>query len=417
MLGIRRDLNLETKIKTKSPGRQCSLNSFSMVRLAAQWECFRSAGRELYGCYGGSDGPTPILLGHLSRSTPTKSTQGSVDVSLEGMACTVFPDEKTPATDRAQHGCRACPYIQTRHPYKTRCHVFASSIHIFSIFIMTVPQNGISAATPAYTVSNPFRTRILSGQICAVMTAKLMLRNEMAMFCRMAGIDAIFIDMEHSTHDLGAVAQLALACNYAGVSPIVRVPSKSHWHISRAFDAGAAAVVVPHVDSVAEVQAIVRAGKFPPMGARGSTNNQAIFNFQHVPFEAQNALLNKETMLIPMIETPAAVDIADEILAVEGVDGVLIGSNDLCTDLGIPGQYDNPAYQDAVTKIVLAGKKAGKPIGIGGIGGRVDLLEKWFEMGATWSLSGQDSSILQAGIKKVGQEYAAINQRLQQLNV
>ena len=61
----------------------------------------------------------------------------------------------------------------------------------------------------------------------------------------------------------------------------------------------------------------------------------------------------------------------------------------------------------------MAGKKAGKPIGIGGIGGRLDLLEMWFKMGATWSLSGADMAILQAGMKKVGENYAQINERVQ----
>lgn len=117
-------------------------------------------------------------------------------------------------------------------------------------------------------------------------------------------------------------------------------------------------------------------------------------------------------MLILMIETPAAVQLVDEFLAVEGVDDILIGSNDLCTDMGIPGQYDNQIYQDAVTKIVLAGKRAGKPTRIGGIGGRLDLLEKWFKMGASWSLSGADSTMLQAGMKNIGKNYVDINERL-----
>lgn len=269
--------------------------------------------------------------------------------------------------------------------------------------------------TPAVTVSNPFRTRILAGQISAVMSVKFMVGNEIAMMCRQAGISGMFVDMEHSTLDVGAVAQLILACTYAGVSPIVRVPSKSPWHISRVLDAGAAAVVVPHVESVAEVRALVRAAKYAPLGQRGCANNQPLLNFQTVPTRVQNELLNAETMLIPMIETPAAVDLVDELLAVEGVDGILIGSNDLCTDMGIPGQYDNPVYQDAVSKIVLAGKKARKPIGIGGIGGRQDLLERWFSMGATWSLSAGDGAILQAGMRKVAGEYDAINERVQKV--
>lgn len=238
----------------------------------------------------------------------------------------------------------------------------------------------------------------------------------MAMMCKMAGIHGMFIDMEHSSMDMRAVAQLILACNYVGISPVVRSPSKSHWHISRILDAGAAAVVVPHIESVQEAKDLVKFAKFPPHGARGCTNNQTILNFQHVSTLAQNELLNRETMLIPMIETPAAVDIAEEIFAIDGVDGILIGSNDLCTDLGIPEQYDSPVYQDAVTKIIEAANKAGKPVGIGGIGGRLDLLEKWFKMGATWSLSGQDAGILQAGMKQISRNYAQIKENIQGAN-
>ncbi|CAG9990062.1 unnamed protein product [Clonostachys byssicola] len=233
------------------------------------------------------------------------------------------------------------------------------------------------------------------------------------MMVKMAGIDGMFIDMEHSVLTIREVSQLITACNYVGVSPIVRIPSNSHWHLSRILDAGAAAVVIPHCETVAEVQDIVKDAKYAPIGRRGCSNNQVILNFQHVPTLQQNDLLNRHTMIIPMIETPDAVDLADEFLAIEGVDGILIGSNDLCTDLGIPGQYDTPAYQNAVERVIEAGVKSGKPIGIGGIGGRLDLLERFFQMGATWSLSGADGAILQAGMKKLGETYKDINLRVQ----
>lgn len=245
------------------------------------------------------------------------------------------------------------------------------------------------------------------------MSCKYFISNEIAMMTKMAGIDGMFIDLEHSVLTIREASSLILACNYVGVSPIVRIPSKSHWHLSRILDAGAAAVVIPHCETVEEVKAIVRDAKYGPIGRRGCAGNQPILDFQSVPTALQNEILNVETMVIPMIETPDAVELADEFLAIEGVDGILVGSNDLCTDLGIPGQYDNPVYQNAVTKVVLAGKKAGKPIGIGGIGGRLDLLEMWFAMGATWSLSGGDGSIIQAGMKKIGKSYAEINSRVQ----
>lgn len=263
------------------------------------------------------------------------------------------------------------------------------------------------------SVSNPFRTRILAGEICPVLSVKWALFNEIPMLCKMAGIHALFIDMEHSSQNLHTVSQLILACNYVGVSPLVRVPSKSHWHISRVLDAGAAGIIVPHVETVEEVRDLVQSAKYAPLGARGSAAQQPILNFQTVPPPVQNETLNRETMLIPMMETPGAVDLAEEFLAVEGVDGVMIGSNDLCADLKIWGQYDNPIYQDAVTKIIRAGVKAGKPIGIGGIGGRLDLLEKFYAMGATWALTANDGGLLQAGLNKVGETYVGVNERLQ----
>ncbi|KAJ5204374.1 Pyruvate/Phosphoenolpyruvate kinase [Penicillium cinerascens] len=263
------------------------------------------------------------------------------------------------------------------------------------------------------TIPNPFRTRILNGEITPLMSIKYVVGNEIAMMAKMAGFHALFIDMEHSSLDMRTVAQLILACNYAGISPVVRSPSKSHWHISRILDAGAAAVAIPHIETVQEVRDLVHHAKYAPLGARGCMNNQPVFNFQHVPTLEQNEAMNIQTMLIPMIETPCAVDLAEEIFAIDGVDGVLIGSNDLCTDLGIPGKYDDPRYLSSVTKVINAANKFGKPIGIGGIGGRLDLLEKWFSMGATWSLSCADGAILQNGMKKVVQNYNDISSRLE----
>ena len=246
------------------------------------------------------------------------------------------------------------------------------------------------------------------------MSIKYAISNEIAMMTKMAGMDGMFIDMEHSVLTTREVSQLVTACNYVGVSPIVRIPSKAHWHLSRTLDAGAAAVVIPHCETVEQFQEIIKDAKYAPLGRRGCAGNQPILNFQAVPTLNQNDLLNRETMVIPMIETPGAVELADEFLAIPGVDGILVGSNDLCTDLEIPGQYDNPLYIDSVTKAVKAGERAGKPVGIGGIGGRLDLLEKFFEMGATWSLSGADGSMLQQGMKVLGKTYSEINARVQQ---
>lgn len=278
---------------------------------------------------------------------------------------------------------------------------------------MTPPKPALDETSQSVVkVPNAFLDRIRAGQITSVVSIKMMTSNEIPMMCKIAGHHAVFIDMEHSTLDLAAVGQLALACNYVGVSPIVRSPSKSHWHISRILDAGAVAVVIPHIDTVQEVKDIVAAGKFAPIGHRGSSSSQPIFSFQSVPSAVSNPLLNTETMIIPMIETIPSLAIVDEILALEGVDGLLIGGNDLSCELGVPAQYDHPLMVDAITNVITAAKQAGKPVGIGGMGSRKDLLEKFFVMGASWSLSAADVGLLQAGLKSLGKEYQAMNERV-----
>ncbi|OQD84411.1 hypothetical protein PENANT_c013G09157 [Penicillium antarcticum] len=212
----------------------------------------------------------------------------------------------------------------------------------------------------------------------------------------MAGFHGMFIDMEHSTLDLHSVGQLILACNYVGISAVVRAPSKSHWHISRILDAGAAAVVIPHVENVQEVKDLVRCAKYAPLGARHCTNNQPVLEFATVPIAVQNRILNVGTMLIPMIETPGAVELAEDILGIEGVDGVLVRSNDPCADLGSPGLYDDERHLESVVRVLEAGRKVGKPC-------------------ATWSLSGADGAILQSGMKQITKNYADVSRKLQKV--
>ncbi|KAL6230323.1 Pyruvate/Phosphoenolpyruvate kinase-like domain-containing protein [Aspergillus navahoensis] len=163
------------------------------------------------------------------------------------------------------------------------------------------------------------------------------LDQEAAVMAPMAGVEDVFVDMEHSALNFQAVAQVILASLSVGILPIVRAPPESE---------------------------------------QGVRDNQPLLGVRNVQTNVQIEVLIRATMLIPMIKSPTAVKWVDEFLAIGGMDGILIASNDLCTDLGLPGNYDNPVYQQAVEMIVLADKKVAKPIGIGGIGGgRLDLLD------------------------------------------
>ena len=113
-------------------------------------------------------------------------------------------------------------------------------------------------------------------------------------------------------------------------------------------------------------------------------------------------MVNEETLVVVMIESPQGVANADEIAATKGVDALLIGTNDLCFEMGIPGQFNDPKVKDAYTKVIAACRKHGKFPGMGGMY-TPELLERHIAMGVQLILSGSDFSLLmQAATARAG---------------
>jgi 2-keto-3-deoxy-L-rhamnonate aldolase RhmA len=106
------------------------------------------------------------------------------------------------------------------------------------------------------------------------------------------------------------------------------------------------------------------------------------------------AAMNEATSLVVMLETVAALENVEEIIATEGVDMLLVGSNDLCAEMGIPGQYDHPKLAEAFSRAIAAAKKHGKYIGIGGLASRDDLMTGFVQMGAQYVSTGTDLGFL-----------------------
>jgi 2-keto-3-deoxy-L-rhamnonate aldolase RhmA len=100
--------------------------------------------------------------------------------------------------------------------------------------------------------------------------------------------------------------------------------------------------------------------------------------------------------VIVQFESKAALDAMEEIVALDGVDLVLIGTNDLMVDLGIPGQYDHPKVRDAYERTIAACRKRGKHVGVGGLGSRPDLMAQYVKMGARYVSTGTDLAFLMA---------------------
>ena len=138
-----------------------------------------------------------------------------------------------------------------------------------------------------------------------------------------------------------------MAALEAGIAPFVRVPANTPDYIARVLEGGALGIIAPHVRSADEAAAVVRAAKFSPLGERSNASGLPHLHFRSFPAPEAYAALNDATMVIVQFESAAALDRTEEIVAVDGVDMVLVGLNDLLADWGIPGQYDHPRVREA----------------------------------------------------------------------
>jgi len=219
---------------------------------------------------------------------------------------------------------------------------------------------------------------------------------DIAQIAKTAGFDWLFIDGEHSSIDPDTAAQIAAASLAVGVTPVVRVAGLEHWHASRMLDNGAQGIVVPHVDSAEEARRVASACRYPPIGKRSMGGGLQQLGFAPMPVGEQARIINEETLVVVMIESAQAVESCDAIAAVPGIDALLIGTNDFCFELGIPGKFDDPKVADAYKKVIAACRKHGKFPGMGGMY-TPELLERHINMGVQLVLSGSDFQILMQG--------------------
>jgi len=245
-------------------------------------------------------------------------------------------------------------------------------------------------------IPNKARERLAAGQLCLGMALRQARTVDIGRVLAACGFDFAFIDMEHNTMGIDTAAQIAVACHDAGVTPLVRVPGYEHYLATRLLDAGAMGIVFPHVDGAEHARQLVSNCKYPPLGHRSLGGPMAQLGFRPYPRTESTAAVNRETLLVMMLETAAAIAEAEAIAAVPGVDVLLIGTNDLTLEMGIAGKYEDLAVVRAYDTVISACKKHGKHPGMGGIYDH-PTMEKYIKMGARFVLCGSDISFLMAG--------------------
>jgi len=244
-------------------------------------------------------------------------------------------------------------------------------------------------------LENPALARLEAGEISLGVGIRHARVVDTALIMKNCGFDWLFLDLEHSSMSLDTAAQIAIAALGVGISPIVRIPIGDFSVATRLLDSGAMGIVHPHIETAEEARALVDAVCYPPLGHRGISGAIPQFGYQSVRLGEATAELNRVTLISAMLETPEAVERADEIAAVDGIDIVMIGTNDLALAMGHPQEFGHPDVVKAYETVATACKRHGKYLGSGGVYDP-DLISRYCGIGVRFLLAAGDSGLMMA---------------------
>ena len=211
------------------------------------------------------------------------------------------------------------------------------------------------------TEPNPLRSKLAAGG-CATCIMVTMPSVAMAQLLAGSGVDALIVDMEHGPIDLASAHAMIAATRGSPAVPLVRMPWSEPWLAKPLLDAGAFGINFPMVSTAALARETVRAVRYPPVGARGYAPAYAPTRWG-LSTEEYLRVADREVLNLITIEEPAAIEALDEILAVPGIDLVVIASFDLSMAMGRPGKFDDPELRRLVAGAEARIRAAGLPMG------------------------------------------------------
>lgn len=181
----------------------------------------------------------------------------------------------------------------------------------------------------------------------------------------LAGFDYYMLDAEHGLMDVTQVVNVIRACERVNMTPLVRIGSKDPKLVLQYLDAGMMGVMMPGLESVAEMKMLVDAVKYPPLGKRGMGITRAS-GYVAVGQDAIDYInfSNEQIMVIPQFEDPTLIDRFEEMISIAGVDTVVIGPRDLSLNMGFPDGPSHPEVQEMIDRVVSVCKKANVSVGI-----------------------------------------------------
>jgi 2-dehydro-3-deoxyglucarate aldolase/4-hydroxy-2-oxoheptanedioate aldolase len=239
---------------------------------------------------------------------------------------------------------------------------------------------------------NQTRERLTQGDTVFGCGLQVYRSPEIARTFAAAGFDYVFIDMEHGAFDLETVQDMIKASVDSGITPIVRVCELLYSLCCRLLDSGAQGIILPRVEDPSLLKEALSWLRFPPIGRRGYGVNPTMIGYEARGFQEIIEHQNRNTLAVVQFETTTAVDRADDLLSVPGLDVVMVGPADLSISLGVPGQFEHPLLVSTVDKII---EKCNRHGVVPGIQVRsVAQAKFWAERGMRFVGSGAEHGLL-----------------------
>lgn len=221
-----------------------------------------------------------------------------------------------------------------------------------------------------------------------------------------SGVDFVGIDIEHSTIDQTQCQRIIACCHAAGVLCLPRIASHDSQMSRRLLDSGADGLIVPMVENAEQARQMVMWAKYPPVGKRGYGVGRA--QGYGMDFDAYASTWNDSSILMAQIESVSAVSHIDQILAVEGLDAVMVGPYDISGSLNVPGQLSHPKVKEAAQTIIEASRRANKGCATQIVDPHAALMQQAQQEGYTITVLASDVFILWKWAERIANEIKSV---------
>ncbi|MFN9280197.1 MAG: HpcH/HpaI aldolase family protein [Betaproteobacteria bacterium] len=252
---------------------------------------------------------------------------------------------------------------------------------------------------------HPIKQTVLEGQtVVGAMTFEFFSPGMSAILAH-TGCRFVFYDMEHTGLGFETLKWLFSTCRGLPIEPMVRVPRGEYTWLARALDLGAHGVMIPMVESAEQARSIVQACRYPPLGRRGAAFGFAQCDYQGGDIGQKIRDYHDRTLVVAQIETERGLAAVEEIAAVDGIDVLWVGHFDLSNFMGIPAQFDNPTFLQAMQHVADVARRHGKAAGF--MATDPAWVDRVKAMGYTMLAVGTDVSLLADATRRLVDHAAA----------